>query len=128
MPGYCQDRLQLNKSRFVHYPDFRNDSSIFVHLIISMLDAYTVLIDQADLDKFRRRNMRNINQVYINGAFVTPHGSEIFDVINPTTEQVIARVTLADVMDTRRAVAAAKKAFPAFARTTKDERVAMLKR
>jgi aldehyde dehydrogenase (NAD+) len=93
-----------------------------------MLDAYTVLIDQADLNKFRRRNMRNINQLYINGAFVTPHGSEIFDVINPTTEQVIARVTLADVMDTRRAVAAAKKAFPAFARTTKDERVAMLKR
>jgi len=72
--------------------------------------------------------MRNINQIYINGAFVTPHGSETFDVINPTTEQVIAKVILADAIDTRLAVAAAKKAFPAFALTTKDERVAMLKR
>ena len=72
--------------------------------------------------------MQTINQIYIDGTFVTPHGADTFDVINPTTEQVIARVTLADVVDTRQAIAAAKKALPAFARTTKVERIFMLKR
>jgi aldehyde dehydrogenase (NAD+) len=33
------------------------------------------------------------------------------DIINPTNGQVIARVTLADEEDARRAIAAAKRAF-----------------
>ncbi|SFI24250.1 aldehyde dehydrogenase (NAD+) [Collimonas sp. OK307] len=72
--------------------------------------------------------MRLLDQFYIDGAFVAPHGTDTFDVINPTTEQVIAIVTLADTEDTQRAVAAANRAQPAFARTTKAERIAMLTR
>lgn len=72
--------------------------------------------------------MQIINQVYINGAFVAPHGTETVEVINPTTERIVARATLADAEDTRRAIAAARKAFPAFAQTSVAERVAMLKR
>lgn len=72
--------------------------------------------------------MRLLDQLYIDGAFVAPHGTDTFDVINPTTEQVIAIVTLADAVDTQRAVAAANRAQPAFARTTKAERIAMLTR
>lgn len=70
--------------------------------------------------------MRKINQVYIAGEFVEPHGSELMDIINPSTEEIIGQVTLADEIDTRRAIAAAKKAFPAFSKTTKAERIAML--
>ncbi|MFJ2995728.1 aldehyde dehydrogenase family protein [Pandoraea sp. NPDC087047] len=72
--------------------------------------------------------MQTIDQIYIDGAFVTPHGSEYFDLFNPATEQVIGRVRLADAEDARAAIAAAKRAFPAFSRTTKRERIAMLKR
>ncbi|OAJ55028.1 aldehyde dehydrogenase [Paraburkholderia ginsengiterrae] len=72
--------------------------------------------------------MQIIDKIYIDGAFVTPHGDELFDLVNPSTEQVIGRVRLADAEDARAAIAAAKRAFPAFSRTGKAERVAMLRR
>ncbi|MDR5746562.1 aldehyde dehydrogenase family protein [Caballeronia sp. LZ029] len=72
--------------------------------------------------------MHFIDQIYIDGAFVTPHGSELFDLYDPSTEQVIGRVRLADAEDARHAIAAAKRAFPAFSRTDKRERIDMLKR
>jgi aldehyde dehydrogenase (NAD+) len=72
--------------------------------------------------------MHTIDHIYINGQFVTPHGTEMFDLINPTTGQLDGQVRLGDVEDTRRAIAAAKAAFPAFSRTTKAERGAMLQR
>jgi aldehyde dehydrogenase (NAD+) len=63
---------------------------------------------------------------YINGAFVESHGREVIDIIKPTTGKVIARVTLGDEEDTRRAIAAAKLAFVSFGRTTKEERLRYL--
>src|ERR1700757_4451176 len=70
--------------------------------------------------------MRSIDKIYVDGQFVTPHGEELFDLHNPTTGQVIGYVRLGDVEDTRRAIAAAKRAFPAFSRTSKAERIALL--
>ena len=29
--------------------------------------------------------MHQINEIYINGQFVTPHGEELFDLFNPAT-------------------------------------------
>jgi len=72
--------------------------------------------------------MQIIDHIYVDGAFVTPHGDEYFDLFNPSTECVIGRVRLADADDARRAIAAAKRAFPAFSRTDKRERVEMLRR
>ncbi|WP_432380693.1 aldehyde dehydrogenase family protein [Duganella sp. P38] len=72
--------------------------------------------------------MYSIDQVYINGQFVTPHGEELFDLVNPTTGQLAGQVRLGDAEDARRAIAAAKAAFPAFSRTSKAERGAMLER
>jgi aldehyde dehydrogenase (NAD+) len=69
-----------------------------------------------------------IDKIYIDGAFVTPHGEELFDLFNPATAQVIGRVRLADAQDARRAIAAAKRAFAVFSNTHKSERVAMLRR
>jgi aldehyde dehydrogenase (NAD+) len=50
------------------------------------------------------------------------------DIINPTNGQVIGQVTLADEEDTRRAIAAAKRAFASFGSTTKEERAKVLRR
>ena len=67
-----------------------------------------------------------VSQAYIDGAFVEPQGTELFDLFNPSTEELIGRVRLGDRADALRAIAAAKKAFPAMARTGKSERIAML--
>lgn len=72
--------------------------------------------------------MQIIDKIYIDGAFVTPHGDEMFDLFNPATEQVIGQVRLADAQDARDAIAAAKRAFPAFSRTSQRARVDLLKR
>jgi aldehyde dehydrogenase (NAD+) len=72
--------------------------------------------------------MRDINQIYIDGSFVTPHGTERFELFNPATEAVIGAVRLGDIEDARAAIAAAKRAFTAWSRTTKAERIAMLHR
>jgi aldehyde dehydrogenase (NAD+) len=72
--------------------------------------------------------MKHINQIYINGAFITPHGTETFDLINPSNNQKIGKVTLGDEEDTRMAIAAAKEAFKSFAKTTKEERINYLQK
>jgi len=72
--------------------------------------------------------MQHIDSIYINGEFVTPHGEERFELFNPATEAVIGTVRLADEVDANRAIAAAKAAFPAWSRTSKEERIAVLKR
>ena len=72
--------------------------------------------------------MHTIDTVYINGQFITPHGTELFELVNPTTGRLAGQVRLGDEEDTRRAVAAAKAAFPAFSRTTKAERGVYLQR
>lgn len=72
--------------------------------------------------------MRDINEIYIDGAFVTPHGTERFQLFNPTTEQAIGAVRLGDVEDARAAIAAAKRALPAWSQTSKEERIVLLRR
>src|SRR5258707_8376621 len=72
--------------------------------------------------------IKTITTHYIDGAFVESHGQEVLDIIRPTDGQVIARVTLGDEDDTRRAISAARRAFATFGRTTKDERASTLRR
>jgi aldehyde dehydrogenase (NAD+) len=72
--------------------------------------------------------IKSITAHYIDGAFVESHGQEVMDIIRPTDGQVIARVTLADEDDTRRAIGAARRAFATFGRTTKEERLGALRR
>ena len=72
--------------------------------------------------------IKTITTHYIDGAFVESHGRELMDIINPTNGQVVARVTLADQEDARRAIAAAKRAFASFGRTPKEERMEILRR
>jgi aldehyde dehydrogenase (NAD+) len=72
--------------------------------------------------------MRIIDQIYINGQFITPHGSEMADLINPTSGQLAGQVRLGDAEDTRRAIAAAKAAFPSFSRSTIAQRGVYLQR
>jgi aldehyde dehydrogenase (NAD+) len=74
-----------------------------------------------------RDRIKTITTHYIDGAFVESHGREVMDIIKPTNGKVIARVTLGDEDDTRRAIAAAKRAFASFSRTSKEERLRYLR-
>jgi len=72
--------------------------------------------------------MKTIDTIYIDGQFVTPHGREPLALLDPATEQETTTVILADEIDARRAIAAAKAAYPAFSRTTREQRMAWLQR
>ena len=63
-------------------------------------------------------------QLYVDGAFIDAHGTRTIDVINPATQDVIARVPEADAVDVSVAVAAARRAFDAgpWAESTAQER------
>ncbi len=63
---------------------------------------------------------------YINGAWVAPSQPNDFDVIDPSTEQVCAVISLGSQADTDAAVAAAAAAFPAWSQTDVGERIALL--
>jgi aldehyde dehydrogenase (NAD+) len=75
-----------------------------------------------------KETIQTITTHYIDGALVESHGREVMDIIRPTDSQVIGRVTLGSEEDTRRAIAAAKRAFATFGRTTKEERSKCLRR
>ncbi|PWJ57862.1 aldehyde dehydrogenase (NAD+) [Dyadobacter jejuensis] len=72
--------------------------------------------------------MRTVDKIYINGEFVTPHGKETLDIINPSNNQKIGEITLADEVDTRNAIAAARAAFKTFSKTTVEERISHLEK
>ena len=73
-------------------------------------------------------SITSITTHYIDGAFVESHGRQVTDIIRPTDRQLIARVTLADEEDTRRAIAAAGRAFATYSRSTTDQRAQILRR
>jgi len=72
--------------------------------------------------------MRTIAKHFINGDFVESHGTAVAEVRNPTTNELIGRVTMGDAVDAERAIAAAKAAFPGWSLTTLDERTIWLQR
>ena len=72
--------------------------------------------------------VETITTHYIDGALVESHGREVMDLIRPTDRKIIGHATLGDVEDTQRAIAAAKRAFVTFSRTTKEERSVLLRR
>ena len=72
--------------------------------------------------------VRAFDRAYINGKFVTPHGTQVVDLVNPTNNTVIGKVTMADEIDTRQAIAAAKEAFNTFSQSSKEYRMDCLQR
>lgn len=72
--------------------------------------------------------MSNADRFYIDGRWVEPASPTWFDVIDPATETVVERLALGDATDVDRAVAAARKALPGYARTSVAERIALLQR
>ena len=72
--------------------------------------------------------MLDKTKFYINGEWVNPSKKNDFDVINPSNEEVCAKITLGNLEDTNKAIQSAKKAFETWKETSKQERVALLEK
>jgi acyl-CoA reductase-like NAD-dependent aldehyde dehydrogenase len=72
--------------------------------------------------------MRDCARFYIDGQWVLPSAARTLDVMNPATETVAGVISLGSRADVDRAVAAAQRAFEAWSRTTRAERMALLER
>ncbi|MBD3803834.1 MAG: aldehyde dehydrogenase family protein [Thioclava sp.] len=67
-------------------------------------------------------------EFYINGAWVAPKVARDCEVIDPSTEEPCAVISLGDQADTDAAVAAAKAALPGWKATDPAERIAAVER
>jgi len=72
--------------------------------------------------------MKECLNFYIDGRWVAPATPKTLDVIDPSTEEAIGRISLGSAADVDKAVAAARRAFETYGRTTREERIALLER
>ena len=70
----------------------------------------------------------NTRQFYIGGAWRDPLEGRDLDVIDPSTEEITATISLGGTADADAAVAAAARAFPTWSVSSKEERLALLRR
>lgn len=72
--------------------------------------------------------MSHMLQFFIDGAWVDPIEPKTLDVINPATEEVVGQISVGAQADVDAAVAAARRAFATFSKTTPAERIDLLTR
>ena len=72
--------------------------------------------------------MLDKRKFYINGKWVSPSKPNDLDVINPSTEEAFATISLGSKEDTNAAVSAAKKALVTWSESSKEERVKLLEK
>jgi len=72
--------------------------------------------------------MLDKKKFYINGKWVSPIKPNDLEVINPSTEETCAVISLGSKEDTNAAVSAAKKAFESWKESSKEERIELLEK
>jgi aldehyde dehydrogenase (NAD+) len=72
-------------------------------------------------------DMSHEQQHYVNGNWVAPLEPRLLDVIDPSTEEAYTQIAVGGPKDVDRAVAAARAAFPSFARTSRKDRLDLLR-
>ena len=85
-----------------------------------MLD-YRCLVTAVELPLLQR-------QAYVDGAWVDADSGETFPVVNPATGETVADVPRMGAAETRRALAAAERALPAWKSRTAKDRARVLRR
>lgn len=72
--------------------------------------------------------MKDLRQFYINGQWVDPIEPRDLSVENPSTEELVATISLGTAADIDVAVAAAKAAFPVYSQVSVEERIALMEK
>ena len=68
----------------------------------------------------------NFSRHYIDGRWVDSHSEATIAVVNPATMQPFAEIPAGDFKDAAEAAEAARRAFPAWKKTTLEERIALM--
>lgn len=68
------------------------------------------------------------DQIFINGRWVPSTGTGVIEVVNPVTEEVVVTIPDGTAEDVDAAARAAAAAFPAWSKTTVEERVAYIEK
>ena len=71
--------------------------------------------------------MAHETQFYIDGKWIDPVKPALLDVIDPSTEEAYTQIAVGSAADVDRAVAAARTAFASYSRTTRKERLDLLR-
>ena len=66
------------------------------------------------------QKIKEYRQFYINGAWTDPVSDDSIDVLNPATEEVVARIGAGTAEDVSLAVVSAREAFNSFSQTPKQ--------
>ena len=72
--------------------------------------------------------MKDKKNFYINGKWQAPKSKQQIEVVNPSTEEKCAIITLGNKEDVDIAVNSAKEAYDSWAFSTKDERIKLLEK
>ena len=72
--------------------------------------------------------MRQYLKFYIDGKWVNPVETKTVSTVNPATEEISGTIALGTAADVDRAVKAARKAFPIWSKTSREERLQVLER
>jgi aldehyde dehydrogenase (NAD+) len=68
------------------------------------------------------------SKFYVGGKWVAPEQAKTLPVVNPATEETLYEIAIGSAADVDSAVAAARAAWPAFADTSREDRIALLER
>ncbi len=72
--------------------------------------------------------MKQIDQIYVNGRFISPKGTEKAEIISPVDGSIVAQLTYANESDTEDAIAAASEALKHYSKSTIKERATYLQK
>ena len=75
------------------------------------------MLDQTNLSMMLKNKNLLKTQAYINGAWIDAESGKSFEVINPSSGEIIVNVPDLDVNDARVAIDAAHQAFPIWSKT-----------
>ena len=84
------------------------------------------MLDQTNLSMMLKNKNLLKTQAYINGAWIDAKSGKSFEVINPSSGEIIVNVPDLDVNDARVAIDAAHQAFPIWSKKTAKERSIIL--
>ncbi len=105
--------------------------SSYLYICLEIHTSGTVFIKKMLSINFKIKKgmdiaMYNYTKQYINGEWIASTGEETIDVYNPATEEKIGAISSGTEDDLNKAVAAARAAFPDYAKTTREERIQLL--
>jgi len=72
--------------------------------------------------------LKHLDHFYIDGRFVLAAGRTTRKVISPVTEEPVGTIAMGTARDVDLATAAARKAFQSYSRSTREDRLSMLRR